>query len=45
MIERPTAELSRGVCKYCGATRDFQNEPTRTLYLSQKRRAALAGGD
>lgn len=45
MIERPSAEISRGTCKICGETRDFQNEPTRALYLSQKRRAALAAGE
>ncbi|MGE0057093.1 MAG: hypothetical protein AB7T32_03830 [Dehalococcoidia bacterium] len=45
MIERPSAEISRGTCKLCGESRDFQNEPTRALYLSQKRRAALAAGE
>nr|ART36884.1 D195 [uncultured bacterium] len=45
MIERPSAEVSRGTCKICGEIRDFQNEPTRALYLSQKRRAALAAGE
>ena len=45
MIDRPSAEVSKGVCKICGESRDFQNEPTRALYLSQKRRAALASGE
>ena len=35
LIERPLAETSHGVCKICGAARDFLNEPVRAFYVSR----------
>ncbi len=36
LIENPAGETSRGVCKYCGASRDFRNYAARGPYTSRK---------
>ena len=39
LIESPDGPTSRGVCKYCGAEKDFPNSPPR-FTLNNKRNIA-----
>ena len=37
MIETPTATCSRGVCKLCGATREFPNESAPRFSVARRK--------
>lgn len=44
-IETPAGEVSKGVCKHCGATRSFANYSERKTMTRTVKPAPAANGD